>query len=229
MSAMSFVGAGVASWARAIAAAALLVAVIAPSVEAGLLTQYDPNSQYGTVVGLSPEGAEWAFTADIEYAVFDGSAAALDLEFPGLFIYAYQLFNSDSSYYPLESFSVGLRPDQQAANFGYLDPNSDSCLPNGPGEATPSSAIWNFNDAEPPSTTVSPGGHSAILYFTSPYGPGRAGATVVGGLGADVGEDVGPFSPAPEPATGGLLMVGAIALLFAGVARRIRRGKRAVL
>jgi hypothetical protein len=232
MTAMSFAKIAVSSWtARVLGVAALLAAVTATPADAGLLTQYDPNSQSGTVVGLSPQevGLEWCFTADIEYAVYHESAAVLGLNFPGRYIYAYQLFNYADSTFPLDTFSMGLHGNEQIDHVGYLDPNSDSCLPDGIGDVGANSVIWQFNDSRPPSSTVSPGGHSAILYFTSPFGPGRASATVVGWVGANVPESSGPYSPVPEPATGSLMIIGAVAVLFAGVGRRVRGGKRAVL
>jgi hypothetical protein len=230
MSAMSFVKLAGSSWICAIGAAALLVVVTAPLADAGLLTQYDPNSQYGTIQGITPEGAEWAFTADLEYAVYHNSATALGLNFPGQYIYAYQLFNDDGCY-PLELFSLGLHTNHSVANVGFIDPTGDSYLPDGPGSPDAFSVIWQFNDDDPPSQRVAAGGHSAIMYFTSPSAPGRASCSVVGGLGADVPEASGPFSPAPEPTTGGLLAAGAIALFFARVAKRrqMRGGNRTVL
>jgi hypothetical protein len=226
MSVMNPVGARVAWWMHAANIAALLIAATGVPAEAGLLLLNDPNSQHGAVVGLAPAEDPSFFAADIEYAVYRDSAAALNLRFPGLYIYAYQLFNYADSTFPLDTFSMGVNGNQQVANVGYCDPTGGSRLPDGLGEWSlgANSVLWEFNDNHPPSSMVYPGGHSAILYFTSPFGPGRASATVVGGLGADVGESNGPFSPIPEPATGGLLLVGAAALLAAAGARRMMRG-----
>jgi hypothetical protein len=231
MSAMSLVRSGVASWARAVGVAALLVVVAAPSARAGLLLT-EPCLENGAVVGVTPG---FFFTADIEYAVYRERADAIHLNFTGtgLYIYAYQLFNYDDSDpdWPLDNFGMGVNGNEHVANLGYYDPDGVSCLPTGPGDWSigAGAVTWLFSDAPEyyPSSSVAPGSHSPILYFTSPAPPTRAGCTLGGGLNVDIDPDEGPFSPqhAPEPTTGGLMMIAAITLLAAGVVRRRVRGK----
>ncbi|MGA2799196.1 MAG: PEP-CTERM sorting domain-containing protein, partial [Thermoguttaceae bacterium] len=63
---------------------------------------------------------------------------------------------------------------------------------------------------------------SNILYFTSPFGPGTATATLVGGPGANINDPNNePPSPVPEPGTGVLMIIGAVILLLASAVRRI--------
>jgi hypothetical protein len=231
MSAMSLVRSGVASWARAIGVAALLVAVAAPSARAGLLLT-EPCLENGAVVGVTPG---IFFTADIEYAVYQERADAIHLNFTGtgLYIYAYQLFNYEDSdpVWPLDNFCMGVNGNEHVANLGYYDPDGNSCLPTGLGDWSIGAAgvTWLFSDSPEydPSSAIVPGGHSPILYFTSPAAPTRAGCTLGGGLNQDVPADEGPYSPqhAPEPTTAMLMMIGAITLLAAGVVRRRNRGK----
>jgi hypothetical protein len=207
----------------------LLIALTATSASGGLLLT-DPNTlQSGAVndivgsMDLDEDGVLdlYMFTADLEYAVYQESAPALSLSFPNLYIYAYQFFNHDESQDVLNAFSMGIAENQLVGNVGYVadpDPDYTSIAPSsGVWNQGASSVKWQFSTLE-----VAPNEQSEILYFTSPFGPGRAYATLAGGMGVTV-DDPGsqPFSPIPEPSTAWLMSIGAVALLLANFIRQV--------
>ena len=160
---------------------------------------------------------EWA--ADIEYCVY--APGNFGLSFPGQdpsagqeFVYAYQIFNNLDPYPTspplwngdkghINAFSVGINDgDEQAGNDGFVadvnvDPSSHSL--------SGSSVFFGFAGA----SQLDYGEISDVLIFTSPFVPEWDNATASG-----VFPDTKSLpSPAPEPATMGLLIMG-LAMLW---------------
>jgi hypothetical protein len=221
--------------------ALLLVVGIADAARADLLTQYPSNigksgeifSIYGNVYDDTDGSLIYhAYTVDLEYAVYYG--AAFGQPFSSRYVYAYQFFNhsgpdpdwgfnetSEFSGEPINAFTIGVNGDKQLADIYSLG---------GSGEV-PSSWVWNLGansvvaEFFTAGQDVGPGDHSAILYFSSPFGPGRASAGFGGAASVSVDDPlIQPYSPyyvTPEPATGVLTIFGGIALLSAGAIRRV--------
>ena len=151
---------------------------------------------------------------DVEYCVY--APGQFEISFPGLdptdgtdYIYAYQIYNDldphpsagtgeDPDY--VSRFSVGLDTDELADNGSYL--SGTGIAPDDVDVLTPAStqAGWNFTLGQMAYPSV-----SAILLFSSPYGPELDRTTVSGWQTASGWLP----SPVPEPATLTLMAVGA--------------------
>jgi hypothetical protein len=218
--------------------ALLLLATTANAAD--LLSDYPGYEQGGkasNLLGNVYSGTDFAFhafTADLEYAVYHNSA--FGQSFDGEYVYAYQLFNhgqgdwdldffdetSQNSLYSLHGFTVAL--------YGY--PQIDAVgVVSGTGVAP---TTWMFNgspsdpinsmDAVFTAPEIDPGMNSAIFYFTSPVGPEKAHAALTGGGDVNIDDPARqPFTPVPEPAMGGLAIIGGIALLLGAARRRTFR------
>jgi hypothetical protein len=193
--------------------------LMVPGATAGLLLTDPDTINHGAAPNLGEFldlGDDYiiGFKADLEYAVYYGSAPSLGLTDPlyaNKYIYAYQFLNHAESYDPINQFSVGVLGDMQISNEGYMS---------GSGIA-PSHWDWTLSSSnsivgEFKTPEVAPGQHSAIFYFASPFGPGQHSASFVGGIGTTT--DV--FSPVvPEPAAI-LMLIGAMAFFLAPLARQ---------
>ena len=221
----------------ALGVGALLIALMATTASGGFLLTDSNTLQSGAVndivgsMDLDEDGVpDWyMYTVDLEYAVYYESAPTLSLSFPDKYIYAYQFFNHEESEDNLNAFSMGVDGDQLVGNVGYVaDPDPDYAsiaASSGIWNLGANSVVWQFSSPE-----VAPNEQSEILYFTSPFGPGRAYATLTGGMGVTI-DDPGsqPFSPISEPSTMGLMSIGAIAFLLANAIRRVYNKVRVIV
>ena len=187
-------------------------------------------------------GLWWA--ADVEYCVYapaDFAGDSFAESWPAFtdpsggehFIYAYQIFNDlgiDPEYpdYPVipppsflfskeqehvTTLTVGINGgDEEAANDGCLAGTGDK----GPtlDEINPSSVLWEFIGGVGGADQINYGEIGDVILFSSPYGPEWDSATLSG----EVPDTEELPSPTPEPATVGLLAVGAT--LFWNLRRR---------
>jgi hypothetical protein len=220
-------------WGCAMGLAVLILVTAAATANAGLLAT-DSTYEHG-VAHLAPaldwdeppDGIidDWPYVADLEYAVYKDSAPSLGLSGPsyaGKYIYAYQLFNLSNGItddgMPLVSLNVGVYGSQDMVEqVGYV-PDSSAVAPLAPyGTWSPGaqSVMWYFGEFL--GDGVQPGEHSTIVYFVSPNRPGTDNATVTGVYPDTVG---GVLSPTPEPATGVLMIIGAVFFIFVGPVRR---------
>lgn len=199
---------------RALLMVVLLVGGVA---QAGLMDDVNGMSAWqGDLLMTGPmPGMYEVIAVRTEYCVY--LPGQFDLSFPGedpsggaRYIYAYQLFNdldphpaAGTGYDPdyVYRFTVGLNTDEAAADNTYLSgtgavPDDLDTL-----TATSTQVGWNFtlNQMYYPSV-------SAVLLFSSPYGPEMYNATVRGWQLA-TGYELP--SPVPEPATLSLLAIGA--------------------
>jgi len=169
----------------------------------------------GTQQFYATSGVE-TLQVDVEYAVYapgNYSLSGTDPSGGTQFVYAYQVFNDLLGNAPVSTFSVGLDPTANVANIG-SDAGSGTLGGTAPTASAfsgtpPTSAVWYFylNTIDPPPTNE----HSAVLLFTSPYGPKWAPASV---LNSGLSNKQNLPSPLPEPATVMLMLAGsAVALL----------------
>ena len=224
---------GLARWAYTIGLGVLLLALLAPTLAAGTLLSIPGSMPEFTgglynVVGYNGDYEWYSYTADLEYAVFRSSVPALGLSGPdGCYIFTYQFFNHSPTSYPdtlsdggsndaIVSFELGLFTNSlynagSGPVVGYvLDPYAPSVAPTSVG-VDANSILWNFDDGE-----ASPGERSDILYFVSLNSPYLSNGSFTGNAAANF-----DGVPVPEPATGGLAIIGGIALLSSGIARRV--------
>jgi hypothetical protein len=209
--------------------AALMVAAVTATANAGLLATDSTAIEHGTVnlagVDIDGDGIVDAvpYVANLDYAVYKDAAPSLGLnDYSGKYIYAYQLFNVSNGNtddgMPLASLYVGVYGSQDMVEqVGYVPDVSATAplAPYGTWSSGAQSVSWNFGVSL--GYGVQSGHYSTIVYFVSPDGPGTDNATVLGGLPNTVS---GIPSPVPEPATGVLVIIGAICLASAGAVRR---------
>jgi hypothetical protein len=214
----------------------VVLLVLACSANASLVT--DGNGM----------GGEWQnkrnFTSptprlcvDVEYCVY--APGQFGLSFPSWidpndpaysthYVYAYQIVNDVDSHpdpnfaVAVRYFSVGLSGGgEQAANIGHVDDASYKEPNQQFFDSLQKTARWDFTTT---GTNIPYGYTSVVLFFSSPFGPGRDNSTVKYSASyfrtiSETDPDPLP-SPAPEPATVGLLGAGLLVLT-----QRARRKK----
>jgi hypothetical protein len=119
------------------------------------------------------------------------------------YVYAYQLFNDQTSTVGIDSFSVGLSSDVHVS--------SAWCVLTGPQDKIPTPLL-------PPTSVfylflsgnVKAGGNSGILLFTSDCPPEPGIGSVTGGTAGSINVNVQTPWLVPEPATFGLLIGGTL-------------------
>lgn len=209
---------------RLVAGGLLLLAWFSAQATADIMN--DPNGMAGWKgeVNCYFQMSIWLTNADVQYCVYEGSAAFL-ASFPGEtldpgqsdhYFYAYEVFNDlDPAADAVSYLSVGLDGDEQATDADFVD---------GAG-VNPSNFVnnnfnrgWDLLDPkvaypDPPDDP----GYSDVLYFSSPFGPGDWATSHVKGI-----YPAGNLlpSPTPEPSTIALLVVGA------ALASKRRRGRK---
>jgi hypothetical protein len=177
-----------------------------------------PTTWQGTQAffALPPVGVG-QLSANVEYAVY--APGKFGLSFGPLndpsggthYVYAYQIYNTavGAGARSISTLTVGLDGNELPANPGFLGaalglaPSGSSLVPAGPPST---SARWSYTG-----TLLAPGGNSEVLIFTSPYGPEKESASLIGGI---TNAQQLP-SPVPEPATLVLVGIGAMALIGA--------------
>ena len=152
-------------------------------------------------------------SANVDFAVF--APGAFGVAFPGEdpsggahYVYAYQIENLDTD---ISKLTVGLDGDEPLGTIGFIggagliDPSASLYV-----GAGPTSSAWDFGPGQ-----LINGTSSALLFFTSAAAPELDSATVAAAWSNS--HDLP--SPLPEPASLGLLALGASLI---GLKRRPR-------
>ena len=203
----------------------------------------DPNAIPGWQGTATFTGTTGGFTlkAEVDYAVyapatlsplfnFDNSAAlggpaAFDPSAGTQYVYAYEINNDPTGTAIALNLSVGLLSgsvitssanidDDPVSPDGGLAPTLDQFIPTSNNPKT--NAKWSWTSNFP-----TPGQHSDILIFTSPYGPTMFNAAMQGGQ-TTIAPGTLP-SPLPEPTSMALFGIGLTSIAAARFIRR-RRG-----
>ena len=204
---------------------AVLTVALAATAHGGILAG-DANAMsfpYRNTVNFSSSFMGNTVDADLDFAVYE--PGQFNVSFPGQdpsgdsdYVYAYQILDNTGD--DIVSLTVGLDgldDPEPLGTVGFLagtglEPsNSYFSEP-----APPTSAVWLFSD---PNKLTGDNDPSAILIFTSDAPPELDQATL--SVGAWVHQEGDIPSPAPEPASVGLLAAGLAAICC----RRRRRGK----
>jgi hypothetical protein len=196
-----------------------------------------PNDYDGTI---PDDFFQHGFTANLQYAVYHNEA--FGMSFPNQYIYAFQIFShpADPNYDPNVTPDIPNDPNNWNSDYSYFGINDFSIAMNGNSPICADQIsgtgnelyAWRCNvqsmraDFYTNSQAIQPGGHSAIIYFTSLDPPTRQHATLTGEGAVNIDDPLlQPFGPSPsnvpEPSTGLLMIAGAIALLFSNEMRRI--------
>jgi hypothetical protein len=161
--------------------------------------------------GSSPFTAGGVLSGHVDYAVFAPGQYDGTVSFPGLYVYAYQVFSNPSSTVSIDYFSVGLKPGVSASN-----PSWDLAA----GNAVPGGSVPTYSYVMPQQVidlfifdNINPSGHSTTLLFTSNAAPIMAEGVVSAGVAGGAIMPLPTPSPAPEPATLGLLIGGALMVI----------------
>lgn len=206
--------------------AVLMMAWACGPADAGLLTSVNTGlgGQYqGTIRYNLPY-----VSANVDYGVFAPGmfpfTPANGLVIPAnQYVYAFQILSLTPGTIPSWAYvgrlSVGLDGNEQVGVVGYaMEANSPP-----PGQLAPTiyqvvngnlSVGWTFSPAL--SATSSPVNRSPYLFFTSPFSPETAAATLSGVSG----QTLSLPSPTPEPASLALLVLGGGVLALRRRARR---------
>jgi hypothetical protein len=207
--------------------------IAAAETRAGLLPSdgYALSGFHSSTTTLTRTGSGGkVFNFHIEYAVYEKDQfAASMLNNPNLvagqipsdgnqYVYAYEVFNEESSNCVATQLSVGLDSYTQSASIGIVGDGGEA--PSGT-TILNNSAVWYFAAAS--NAVISPNNHSEILIFTSPFGPKWRNATIGNSAGAPLTTPSSNYvpSPVPEPATLLLLAITGAVFLTARVVRRM--------
>jgi len=188
----------------------LLVFLFTAGSAMGGILQSDPNGMAGWQ-GVQPfRSLMNILSVNIEYCVYETGtdfAASWGVDptgGSGDYVYAYQIFN-DLDPHPsplmqgsLSSFSVKIDGNEQ---IGVVSALGGSGVSPSSASQTATVVVWDFLNP-----TLNYPSVSDVLYFTSPFGPEAAFGAVSGSGLAD--QQPLP-SAAPEPATIGMLALGA--------------------
>lgn len=190
-------------------AVVILIGPISTTTHAGPLAE-DPNGMPG-FTGFVSFDADGQLLVDLDFAVFEPGNYPDDLvggDDPSdgtEYVYAYQAFNESASE-PLTTVSVGLLDFSEAAN-AMGDPLHDLT-----GGVNPlSSLVQETSVLTLFIPQILADDFSSVFLFTSPFGPTYMPASVLNGGLSD--QQMAP-SPIPEPATLGLLALGAMAVVI---------------
>jgi hypothetical protein len=199
----------------------LLAVIAVPAQGAGGPLRTDANAGTAGFATFSQPG----FDMELDYAVFapgdypGAGVTGTDPSGGARWVYAYQAFVQSGSAGNVSDISIGLLSganvfdeDVNAFHVAYQDTLHQTLG----GDAVTSSGFSPFGDPNPTSVLmnfagIAPGNHSVVFLLTSPNPPTFTSATATGGP-AEQDTQLVP-SPAPEPATLGLLGMGALALL----------------
>ncbi len=200
---------------RILLAVTVLAFIIATS-RAGILTDDSSALGSGVVTGLGCLDDYLFVNADLEYAYYYQTATALNLNLPNEYIYAYQVINHEPffSEFPLHEFGVSVIQGTVIDSVSYVGVIGGIAPSSIPGHNLGAQSVqWKFYEPN----QVDSNHYTDLLYFTSPYGPTRDNAQVMGGGAYNANDDpnnILPFSPIPEPAAGVLMVFCAVALLL---------------
>ena len=208
-----------------VAGGMFVVAMLLASNAAGGVLAGDPNGIAGwqgtqTFDTVNIYAVTY-YTADIDYCVYEpGQFTETFTPESGHepdsshYVYAYQIVQITSAYGGyVNRFSVGLNGgDEEEAGIWYIPASGDVDPSNS--AFAPFTAGWDFDPA------VYVGETSAVLYFSSPFGPELDTASVTGYF--STGDTQMMPSPMPEPGTLALLAVGFAAICGARRRRRAR-------
>lgn len=138
----------------------------------------------------------------VDYAVYAPGQYSGTSAFPSAeYVYAYRIFNDAASKVAIDFFSVGLVANAIVGNLAYEAAAGDVA----PGyQSILSESVLNlfFGSAGP----ITKGKNSAILLYSSPFGPTQGFGAVSGGFTGGMIVDLA--APIPEPATLALLTFG---------------------
>lgn len=118
------------------------------------------------------------------------------------YVYAYRVFNNAVSNLSIDAFIVGLAPGLTVSN-----PGNEGSGVNPSGERNRAGSITYYFDEQ----VISPGVHSSILLFSSPFGP-TYGVADISGEGRNSTVEM-VMVPIPEPVSCLFLGMGGICLL----------------
>jgi hypothetical protein len=220
----------------AIACALLSSVVLVRPTEAALLFGHAQASLSGTVPLLDTNAGNLHY-GDVEYAVF--SAPNFQIAFPGSdtpnggvtageVVYAYQVIDNGAKMQGITQFSAGisdLGPPANPLQYGdgidddELVVTGDSSFVVGtgvaPNQVSPigSAVPWKFLGASAIKNST-----SAVLFYTSPYGPRWDNGSTTSGAGQS--RIPGPEVGVPEPS--GLALASFMLIGFAAWRRRSR-------
>lgn len=155
-----------------------------------------------------------SLSGHVDYAVFAPGQYDGTLSFGGLYVYAYQIFSNPSSTVSIDYFSVGLKPTVSVPNATY-DTGAVYAVVGGSvpdmSLVMPQQVIYLFS-----SNDISASERSTTLLFTSNVAPTMAFGVASAGVSGSANMTLP--TPNPEPATLGLLTVGALMAI-----RRMRK------
>lgn len=176
----------------------------------------------GLITGRSLDATiDWAVFAPGQFNAYFGAGA--DPSNGTQYVYAYEVTNIGATVgvsQKLNNMTVGLLPGASAANIGYLPVANGNygVLPSGSSFGGTGSARWNFTS--PTIALVGGANVSQVVLFTSPHGPTKVSASIVGGgLNATTTTPNYVATPIPEPASIALMTIAGILLL--GIRRRV--------
>jgi hypothetical protein len=170
----------------------------------------------GLITGKSLDASlDWAVFAPGQFNAYFGAGA--DPSNGTQYVYAYEVTNTGATLnvsQKINGFTVGLLPGASAANIEYLPIANGNygVLPTGSSFGGTSSARWNF--VSPTLALVGGSNVSQVVLFTSPHGPTKVSASILGGgLNGTTTQPNYVPTPIPEPSTIALMTIAGALLL----------------